>query len=277
MFLRPTIQGRERADGGVSSPWGPRDIGFHHGEDYYWLTGNREASRRLYGVATGRVISVWYSNSMGWETTVEIKSDLRVRYCHTDEPWVSVGETIGTGTIIALMGATGTEARGEMHLHFEVWVYTPAGWTRTDPAPYFSGITPTVRKKKMSDWQMYTRASDGAAIAIGWSNPLDPILRRAWFEYPPSGWVEKDLYAPIALDNATWNHRSDARDRLKSIGEVNAALRAAGRPELTSWGQLAAPGGGSGGNVTVDLQPVLDAVAKVPAETRSEFSKNPLK
>ena len=257
------MQGRERADHGISSPWGPRDIGFHHGEDYYWLTGDPSGSRIVYGVAPGTVVEVTSSASMGLEVTVELEPGLRVRYSHLASSSVSVGDTVTVSTVVGVMGSTGTEARGEVHLHFEVWVWTPAGWTRTDPEPYFS--TPSRRRHRMSDWQMYTRASDGAAIALGWSNPLDPILRRAWFEYPPSAWTEKDLYAPIALDNATWNHRSDAGDRLKSIAEVNAALRAAGRPEMTLWGSLAAQDAGQydltasvddDGNVTGTLKAV---------------------
>lgn len=144
VFQRPTPQGRARPDHGISSPWGPRVLHgrevFHHGEDYYWVTGD-PSSFAVYGVADGTVISVQRSFSMGLEVTVEISASLRVRYSHLASSSVEIGNWVTPATRIGFMGDSGSEAGGEVHLHFEVWTLDHGTWIRVDPEPYFSTHT----------------------------------------------------------------------------------------------------------------------------------------
>lgn len=252
-WKRPTLQGRVRSDGGVESGWGWRTIGgnpsFHHGEDYYWLTGDPAGSQRCYGVGPGRVISVWYSNSMGWETTILMNSTTRVRYCHTREPNVSVGDLVDADTFIAPMGATGTEARGEVHLHFEVWV-PQKDWVRTDPGPYFAS-TPNIPQ---GDRDM--------RVIYNLDNPNDDTRRALIGELS----FQVITAAQSIREGKLWGPTVNF-----TIGEWNAALDLVNRRRAALG--LPVQGGGGG---PIDFTPVLDAVAEVPEKTRAEFSKNPL-
>lgn len=110
------------------------------------------------------------------------------------------------------------------------------------------GASQPVKARRTAMWNLYTR-DDNLAIAFGWSDALDPIMKRAWIELPPAALVESALYSPVRIDNKTWNHRSNAADRLPSVVELNKALVAAGRPALYSAAASAAGGGATAAEV----------------------------
>lgn len=267
-LLRPTLQGRTRSDHGISSLWGPRDIGFHHGQDYYWLLGDPVNSRACYGVASGTVNESFWSNSMGWCLGVEISPDLHVRYCHMASIAVSMGQTLDHNSYVGHMGATGTEARGEVHLHFEVWVRSSSGWNRVDPEPYFQAdlipsgeSTPFVthqskRKNTMLYYKigttpfLFALAGDSPGTPANWLETTDQGLSNAWLAQIVGPNVQMNT---IGLNEETWEMYKRA---------YTAPLSVAG---TTSSGAPA------------DLAPVLAAIDKVPADVRDEFAKNPLK
>ncbi len=256
---RPTMQGRERADHGISSPYGPRPgigDGHHDGDDYYWVTGDPINSKACYGVAAGTVIEVFWSNSMGWCITVQINSSVRVRYCHMASVAVSVGERVTTSTYIGHMGATGTEARGETHLHLEVWV----GGRRVNPAPYFAGTSGggskpfengdidmrVIYNKDAPDAQDATRrALIGELSFQVITGPQSTRERKFWGE-------------PVNVTTGEWDAALDL---------VNERRKALGLPAQSGTGRSPSP----------DLEPVLEAIATIPAAVRGQFEKEPLR
>lgn len=216
-FFRPTIQGREREDHGISSPWGWRDIGFHHGQDYYWVTGNPINSKACYGVASGHVTNVFWSNSMGWCADILIDPETRARYCHMASIAVSPSQAVDENTYVGHMGATGTEARGETHLHFEIWTLGK-DWVRTDPEPYFQ-IAPAPKKRKHN---MTTRfafigsgdGNGGEGTLVALAGDVGYPCAGNWDEYrriPADGSIrdraasEFQIHGPVIwLDAAGW-------------------------------------------------------------------------
>lgn len=177
------------------------------------------------------------------------------------------------------LNATGTVGSCSLAHYSSYPDVTFLGWSRTNGVntmPTVDGGSNGGRKPVMADWQFYTR-DDNAAVAIGCTNPLDPILMRAWFEYPPSAWIEISLYAPIHLSNAVWDHRSNAANRLRSMDAVNAELVKAGRPPLVAGWVTSPAAPPVPGGTPADLAPVLAAIAEVPGKTRAEFTVSPLK
>lgn len=151
LTARPTPGGRAgRSDNGISSPFGysPGYNGgktFHHGQDYYWLNADSAGSRKVLAAGAGKVIEVFWSNTMGGIITVD-HGDFWSRYNHMPRgsSTVSVGDKVTDQTLLGPMGNAGTEAKGEFHLHFEVWVRG----SRVDPEPYFNAFTPKARLKE---------------------------------------------------------------------------------------------------------------------------------
>jgi peptidoglycan hydrolase-like protein with peptidoglycan-binding domain len=100
----------------LSSPFGPRGIGFHPGIDLSAATGTPVAA-----AAAGRVVFAGL-NRGGYGNLVEVAHGNGVlsMYAHLSSFSVRVGQSVATGTRIGRVGATG-EATGP-HLHFEVRV-----------------------------------------------------------------------------------------------------------------------------------------------------------
>ena len=131
------------ANGHISDKWGPRPpLNFHHGWDFGWEYQNTDL--RVFAAAPGKVIRVYDTYVMG--QCIEINhGDVVSRYCHLADPGiVSVGQVVSRRQHIGTMGNTGTDAHGQRHLHFDVWVGgdSRAG-IRVDPAPYFAGTAGT--------------------------------------------------------------------------------------------------------------------------------------
>lgn len=141
-IARPTPAGRmPQYAPGISSPFGissgyRNGKYFHHGQDYFFLNADVAGSRRCLSVGVGRVQAVFWSDSMGGVVHIDYGGGVFARYNHMprDSAAVTVGQTVDENTFIGPMGNAGTDAFGQYHLHFEVWVNN----TRVDPAPYFS-------------------------------------------------------------------------------------------------------------------------------------------
>jgi peptidoglycan hydrolase-like protein with peptidoglycan-binding domain len=100
----------------IGDRFGPRGARFHAGLDFPAPTGTP-----VHAAAAGRVAFAAASDG-GWGNLVVIAHGrgLRTRYAHLSRIDVRVGQRIGVGATIGLVGASG-EATGP-HLHFEVLV-----------------------------------------------------------------------------------------------------------------------------------------------------------
>ena len=100
--------------GPLGDLFGPRGNRFHAGVDIPAAAGTPVAA-----AGSGRIVFAGLSGS-GWGRMVLIAhgSGVRSRYAHLSRIDVRVGQRVGTGSTVGLVGATG-EATGP-HLHFEV-------------------------------------------------------------------------------------------------------------------------------------------------------------
>jgi hypothetical protein len=112
----------------IGGPFGPRGTGFHPGIDLAAATGTPVGA-----AAPGRVVFADFHGG-GYGNLVEVAhgSGVVSMYAHLSAITVRVGTTVGTGTRVGRVGASG-EARGP-HLHFEVRVRGAA----VDPLPALS-------------------------------------------------------------------------------------------------------------------------------------------
>ena len=100
----------------VSSPFGPRGYGFHSGVDFATASGTP-----VVVAARGEV--TWAAPMAGgWGTLVIVRHSRGVEsmYAHLSRVSVFVGQQVGAGEQVGLVGSTG-DATGP-HLHFEVRV-----------------------------------------------------------------------------------------------------------------------------------------------------------
>ncbi len=109
----------------LSSPFGPRGVGFHPGIDLAAATGTPVGA-----AAPGRVVFAGFDGG-GYGNLVEVAHGGGVvsMYAHLSAVTVRLGASVATGSRVGRVGATG-EATGP-HLHFEVRVRGAA----VDPIP----------------------------------------------------------------------------------------------------------------------------------------------
>jgi hypothetical protein len=109
----------------ISSPFGPRDAGFHPGIDLAAAPGTP-----VYAAAVGRVLFAG-STTGGYGNLVVVQHahGVTTMYAHLSRILATQGEPVTVGSLLGLVGATG-EATGP-HLHFEVRVRDAA----VDPLP----------------------------------------------------------------------------------------------------------------------------------------------
>lgn len=111
--------------GRITSGFGPRDGGFHHGLDIAGDIGDViRAARR------GRVDSVGWRPSYGKTLVLDHGNGYRTLYAHVSEYLVSNGDIAERGQAIARVGSTGRSTGP--HLHFEVRINNRA----VDPMLY---------------------------------------------------------------------------------------------------------------------------------------------
>lgn len=116
----------------LTSPYGPRDIGFHNGADFI-------------GFPTVRAVEAGVVKYAGWNALMgnivyasHAGDTYRTRSCHMAyTPTVRTGQTFHQGDMFGAPGNTGSESRG-VHLHFDVYLLGPNGWYRTDPVAFLN-------------------------------------------------------------------------------------------------------------------------------------------
>jgi len=116
--------------GPVSSPFGPRDGGFHHGIDFAVNEGTKVRSSK-----SGTVSFAGYKgNIVGNVVEVDHPDGTQTMYAHNSQVLVIVGQPVKQDEVIALSGNTG-KSTGP-HLHFEIRL--DKGRRSVDPAPYLN-------------------------------------------------------------------------------------------------------------------------------------------
>lgn len=100
----------------VSSRFGSRSGGFHLGQDMAKASGSS-----IKAADGGTVTYAGWSGSYGYMVDIDHGGGFTTRYAHASEIYVSVGEKIYQGKVIAAVGSTGVSSGP--HLHFEVRKY----------------------------------------------------------------------------------------------------------------------------------------------------------
>lgn len=100
----------------ISSRFGSRSGGFHLGQDMA-----KSAGSSIKAADGGTVTFAGWSGSYGYMVDIDHGGGYMTRYAHCSEIYVSVGEKVYQGKVIAAVGSTGV-ATGP-HLHFEVRKY----------------------------------------------------------------------------------------------------------------------------------------------------------
>ncbi len=100
----------------ISSRFGSRSGGFHLGQDMTSPTGTP-----IKAADGGTVTFAGYSGSYGYVVDIDHGGGYTTRYAHASALYVTTGEKVYQGEVIAAVGATGV-ATGP-HLHFEVRRY----------------------------------------------------------------------------------------------------------------------------------------------------------
>lgn len=102
------------AEGEITSGYGPRKDGFHHGIDIAMAEGTEIVAAR-----GGKVkFAGWLSSVYGWSVVLEHVGGLETVYAHLRSTRVSAGDSVAQGQPVGEAGSSG-RATGP-HLHFEV-------------------------------------------------------------------------------------------------------------------------------------------------------------
>ncbi|KAF5053478.1 hypothetical protein SDC9_69124 [bioreactor metagenome] len=100
----------------ISSRFGSRSGGFHRGLDLAKATGSS-----IKAADGGTVISAGWDGSYGYSILVNHGGGFTTRYAHCSNLYVSAGDKVYQGEIIAAVGSTGVSTGP--HLHFEIMKY----------------------------------------------------------------------------------------------------------------------------------------------------------
>ena len=92
--------------------------------------------------ATGTVTEAGWKGGYGNMIEVDHGNGLFTRYGHLSKINVAVGQKVGTGDILGLVGSTGRSTGP--HLHYEVRINNQP----VDPKPYLPGATAAIGDKK---------------------------------------------------------------------------------------------------------------------------------
>ena len=114
-------------NGSISSPFGYRawDNAFHMGLDLAAPTGSP-----ILAALGGTVITAGWSGSAGNWVVITHGSGVVTKYMHASELYVSAGESVYAGQVIAAVGSTGNSTGP--HLHFQIEINGSA----VDPYPF---------------------------------------------------------------------------------------------------------------------------------------------
>lgn len=133
----PVFGRLESGVGGRRNPFTGRGHEYHEGQDIdaAWGTPVEVA-------ASGKITIAGWQRGYGNVVYVDHGSGLSTRYGHLSKINVAVGQTVGTGDIIGLVGSTGRSTGP--HLHYEVRINNQP----VDPKPYLPGATASLGDKK---------------------------------------------------------------------------------------------------------------------------------
>jgi len=118
----------ESGVGGRRNPFTGRGHEYHEGQDIDAAWGTP-----VEAAASGKVTIAGWQRGYGNVVYVDHGSGLSTRYGHLSKINVSVGQNVGTGEIIGLVGSTGRSTGP--HLHYEVRINNQP----VDPKPYLPG------------------------------------------------------------------------------------------------------------------------------------------
>lgn len=113
----------------ISSPYGPRNGGFHRGID---ISGHGASGHIIVAAKSGRVVSAGWGGAYGYRVIIDHGSGMQTLYGHCLSGSISVraGQSVSAGQAIARVGSTGNSTGP--HLHFEV----RRSGRKVNPAPY---------------------------------------------------------------------------------------------------------------------------------------------
>ena len=129
----------------LTSPFGPRDGGYHYGQDF-----GSTAGQPIYAAADGVVWAAGAASGFGQWIVIDSNVDSKTYstvYGHmfAEDLMVSTGDTVHAGQQIAKVGYNGEvspSGPGGAHLHFEVWDgLAHRGGTAIDPMPWLQGAS----------------------------------------------------------------------------------------------------------------------------------------
>src|SRR5436190_8393514 len=126
----PVFGRLESGVGGRRNPFTGRGHEYHEGQDIDAAWGTP-----VEAAASGKITIAGWQRGYGNVVYVDHGSGLSTRYGHLSKINVSVGQTVGTGAILGLVGSTGRSTGP--HLHYEV----PINNQPVDPKPYLPGAT----------------------------------------------------------------------------------------------------------------------------------------
>jgi LysM repeat protein len=102
-------------------PTSARVITQYYGWRHTGLDIAGDQSNPLYAAEDGVVtISGWNSGGYGYQVMIDHPNGMKTRYAHASKLFVSVGDQVKRGQVIAMMGSTGRSTGP--HIHFEVYV-----------------------------------------------------------------------------------------------------------------------------------------------------------
>jgi len=121
----------------VTSPYGMREDPII----YTWRMHNGIDIGASYGTYilaadSGEVVTATYSSSYGYYVMLYHGNDRYTLYAHMSEIWVDVGQYVGQGEVIGLVGSTGYSTGP--HIHFEIM----ENGSRVDPLQFFDDYIP---------------------------------------------------------------------------------------------------------------------------------------
>jgi murein DD-endopeptidase MepM/ murein hydrolase activator NlpD len=120
----------------VSSPYGWRHDPFHgHARFHGGIDLAAREGTPVPSAAGGTVVTAGEQGAYGLTVVVRHPGGYESRYAHLSGIDVSVGETIGKGTVVGKVGTTGRSTAP--HLHFEV----TRGGQRIDPGQFVRNLT----------------------------------------------------------------------------------------------------------------------------------------
>ena len=107
-FLMPVI-------GVISSGYGSRRIGFHHGTDFA-----APAGTPIKAIKAGEVTFAGWRPVYGYSVTIDHGDNVKSVYGHASKLYVKKGQRVMQGQIIAKVGSTGRSTGPHLHLEIHI-------------------------------------------------------------------------------------------------------------------------------------------------------------